>query len=303
MKHQHQATVPKKTQCKLAIAVFLTLGFAAVEYIVGKLSNSLALIADAGHMITDSLGLFLALIAGMLSSRPANKKFTYGYGRIQMLAALINILLLSAVVIHILADAFFRLYNPVMVDIYQMAPVAALGLVINIAVFFVLHDKQATSNMKAAQLHVLGDMLGSIGALIGAGLIYLFGWHIIDPIISILICIILSKMILKLGRRVMYQATDGVPPHIDIKDVEAAILNSDPSLKSIHDIHIWQSCDKYISLTAHVETSALNSNWNNILYNIHDALQTYDIEHITIQPEFGGGYCDLETNTTQETTR
>lgn len=296
MKHHHQTVVPKKTQFKLAVAVFLTLSFAAAEYIVGKLSNSLALTADAGHMVTDSIGLLLALIAGILSTRPANKKFTYGYGRIQMLATLINILLLSAVVTHILTDALIRLYNPATVDIYQMVPVAALGLVINVAVFFVLRDKQATSNMKAAQLHVLGDMLGSIGALIGAGLIYLFNWHIIDPIVSILICTILSNMILKLGRRVMYQVTDGVPPHIDIKEVETIILRSDSSLKKIHDIHIWQSCDKYISLTAHVETSVLNSNWNNILYNIHHALQAYNIEHITIQPEFEGGYCDYETH-------
>lgn len=296
MEHQHQSSVSTKTQAKLALAVILTLSFAAVEYFVGLISNSLALMADAGHMMVDSIGLLLAFIAAYLSTKPANNTFTYGFGRIQMLAALINLMLLTLVIIHILMDAFERFSNTLQVNVSQMAPVAALGLVINIAVYFVLRDKNSTTNMKAAQLHVLGDMIGSIGALIGATIIYFTQWHIVDPIISIFICIILARMTITLAKRVLYQATDGVPPGIDVEEVTQAILGCDSSLENIHDIHIWQSCDKYISLTAHVETTSLNSEWNHILYKIHTELKHYGISHITIQPEFLGGYCDLVYN-------
>ena len=300
MEHQHQSAISTKTQVRLAIAVLITLGFACVEYYVGLISNSLALMADSAHMAVDSIGLLLAFIAAYLSTKPATNTFTYGFGRIQMLAALINLILLSVVIIHILVDAFHRFSNTLEVNIHQMAPVALFGLIINVVIYFVLRDKNSTTNMKAAQLHVLGDMIGSMGALVGAAIIYFTQWHIVDPIVSIFICIILTRMTVKLAKRVLHQATDGVPPGIDIEDVTKVILACDDTLVNIHDIHIWQSCDKYISLTAHVETTKLNSEWNNILYKIHTDLIPFNITHITIQPEFMGGYCNLMENIKEE---
>ncbi len=296
MQHDHSAAgLPKQSSGKLISAVIVTFGFATIEYVTGIVTGSLALKADAGHMVVDSMSLVVALVSALIATKTANERYTFGFSKIQIPAAIINILLIVLIIFHIGADAIQRFSDPVSVSATGMLPVAILGLIVNVAVFFLLHDKNANTNIRAAQLHVLGDMLGSIGAIIGALLIIAFGWQWIDPLISVGICLMLLSMTVKLSKRVANDAIDGVPEGIDVPAVSATILSVDPSLKRIHDLHIWKSCDKYISLTAHVETNRLNTDWNDILFRIHQALKMHGIEHVTIQPEALGGYCDIHT--------
>lgn len=294
MQHQHFSHHEAGYNGKIFTALVVILLFAGIEYVVGRMSGSLALVADAGHMVTDGVALLIALGASLLSARPSSAKFTYGFGRLKLLSSLINVILIFTVIMNIASDAFSRLENQVVVDIYQMAPVAALGLLVNIATFFILHSKDESMNMKAVRLHVMGDMLGSIGALIGAAVIYFTDWHIVDTGISLFLCFVLLSMGIRLSKDIIYQSVDGVPPNVSTEKVKAIILDSDPVVTDIHDLHIWQSCDKYISLTAHIDVKHMPDNWNEILYKLHRELKDDGIEHITIQPEILGGYCAID---------
>ena len=285
MEHNHSGnTINKGKHNKIKIAFFLTLFFALVEYITGTVFNSLALIADSIHMATDSIALFIASVAIYLSSKPATKKFTFGLGKIEVAAAIINVLLIFYVVLGIGYEAYTRIGSDIEINASGVILVSSIGFVVNLIVFLMLHYGYENLNTKAAKLHVIGDLLGSVAAIISGVIILTTGWVIFDPIMSFIVCAILMKMSIGLTKTIIYSLMDAVPENINIKEIETLIIDTDEKIKSIHDLHIWKSADKEISLTAHIDLIDLNG-WNEIILKINERLKKKGILHVTIQPE------------------
>lgn len=285
MKHDHSGnSIDSSKRYKIYFAFLITFGFAFVEYTTGKIYNSLALLADAGHMFTDSVGLFIAAIAMYLGSRAANNRHTYGISKIEVAAAIINIFLVCFIVVDILYETYGRFENSVTIDGAGILGVATLGLIINIIVFTLLHYGHENLNTKAAKLHVLGDIFGSIAAIFSGLMIYFFNMAIFDPIFSLIICIVLVKMVVGLTKEVYYVLLDAVPNDISVDKIKEEILNIDECFIGIHDIHIWKSSSTEISLTAHLDVTTLD-NWTCLIYQINEILSKHGIEHVTVQPE------------------
>ncbi len=268
----------------LATAVFLTLVFACVEVAGGYLSNSLALLSDAGHMLTDSASLFFALVASFLASRPASARFSFGLAKIEIIAAFFNAIMMLVVVAWIVVEAIGRFYEPQQVHGASVFIVALIGLTVNIAVAWTLSRDSKNINTKAALLHAMGDLLGSIAA-IAAGLIVFFGGpSVVDPILSIFV----SLLILKSAVGVLSESTrlllDGVPAEISYEKVGSAISEI-PQVCSVHDLHIWDMSSGKVALSAHVAVRDLEQ-WPDLLAMIRERLEAdFSIKHITLQPE------------------
>lgn len=285
MEHDHSGNkINKSKHNKIKLAFFITLIFALVEFLTGEYFNSLALIADAGHMVTDSIALLIASIAIYLSSKPATEKYTFGIGKVEVAAAIINLILIFVVIIDIGYEAYTRINTDIVINASGVILVATLGLFINIIVFFMLHYGYENLNTKAAKLHVIGDLIGSIAAIISGLIIYFYGLVIFDPIMSAIVCLILLKMSFTLTKSILHTILDAVPENIDINILQKEIIDIDEKIISIHDIHIWKSSDKEISLTAHIDLKDLTT-WNDILIKINKKLLEHKITHVTVQPE------------------
>ena len=212
---EHQHYFADRSQSVLAWALGLTLFFAGVEVVFGFVSNSLALISDAGHMVTDSAALGLALLAQLIAKRPPTAKHTFGFGRSEALAAFVNGLVMLGVVAWISYEAIQRLFKPEPVQGGMVMVVAAIGLAINMIVAWVLsHDKESM-NTKAALIHVMGDLLGSVAAIISGAIIAYTGWMPIDPILSIFVSLLILKSTFAVIKDSFHFLMKGVPHHID----------------------------------------------------------------------------------------
>jgi cobalt-zinc-cadmium efflux system protein len=229
----------------------LTATYAAAEVVGGWLANSLALLADAGHMLTDIMALSLALLASWIARRPPDTARTYGYQRTEILAALINGVALIVIALFILSEAWHRFQSPLTVEHRLMAAVAAGGLLINLAGAWILRGAHRGLNVRAAYLHVLGDLLGSVGALLAAGLIALFGWQWADPVASAAIAVIIVFSAAKLVLASINVLMEGVPAHLDIEEVQRS-LRGTPGVGDIHDLHLWSLGGQTPLLTAHL---------------------------------------------------
>lgn len=265
-------------------ALLLTLIFAAVEFVVGWWGGSLALMADAGHMLTDSTALGLAAIAAWISTRPADQRHSWGHGRAEIIAALINgsamLILVSVIAWH----AVERFSNPVEVQGTAVLIVAAIGLGINLAVLKVLHGGKDNINVHGAMLHVIGDLLGSIAAVASGAIILLTGWTPIDPILSLLICGLILIAAIRLIRSALGVVMEQVPARIDLEQVRAAMTEVD-GVCEIHDLHIWQISSERIALSAHVVVEQL-ADWPDQLTRLNTLLlEQFGIDHPTLQPE------------------
>jgi len=291
--HAHEFQALRETsRSRLLLVLGLTSVFLIVEVAGALLTGSLALLADAGHMLTDVAALALALFAMWFSARPATPQRTYGYHRAEILAALANGLLLVGIVIYILWEAFQRLQNPPEIDSFPMLLVAAAGLLVNLAGAWILTQSTERSlNVQGAYLHVLGDALGSIGVLVAAGIMLLTGWYLADPIISVVI----GLVILYSGWDLIRQTTDvlleAVPSHIDLEEVRAEML-SIQGVESVHDLHIWTLTSGFVSLSAHVVVEDVSRDGQRVLMALRDTLlHRFGIGHTTIQIE-GRDYPD-----------
>jgi cobalt-zinc-cadmium efflux system protein len=267
----------------LVWALVLTLSFAAVEAIFGFWSGSLALLGDAGHMLTDSASLALAAVALWLSRRPPSPRHTYGLGRVETLAALVNVLLMVAVVAAIAVVAIRRILVPVAVNGEAVTIVAIVGLAINIGVAWLLMKGEQTMNTRGALLHVLGDLLGSIAALLAGAVILYTGWTPIDPLLSLLICAIVLASSLRLLREVLHALLEGVPAHLSLAGIGRA-LASLPGVRSVHDLHVWTLSSNRVALSAHLVVDSLTK-WPAILAGAKEILHEQGISHFTLQPE------------------
>ena len=272
----------------LRSALLLTLVFAAVEFAVGWWGGSLALMADAGHMLTDSTALGLAAIAAWIASRPADHRRSWGNGRAEILAALFNGLVMLVLVAVIVHSAFERFRNPVEVKGVAVLIVAAIGLGINLAVLRVLHGGKSNINVRGAMLHVMGDLLGSVAALASGAVILLTGWTPIDPILSLVICSLILIAAIRLIRTALGVVMEQVPAGIDLEQVRAAMSEVD-GVVEVHDLHIWQISSERIALSAHIVVDRLRD-WPDQLAEINRMLaERFDIDHPTLQAEPAGG--------------
>jgi cobalt-zinc-cadmium efflux system protein len=272
----------------MTAALVLTCIIALVEGVGGWLTHSLALLSDAGHMWTDVSALGLALLAAWFAARPANRKRTYGYARLEILSALINGVLLLAVTVFIVVEALERLKRPSPIHLGPMALVASIGLGANLIAMSVLHAGQSL-NARAAFLHVLGDALSSFGVLAAAGVMYFTGWFWVDPVISI--CI--SAVIVVGAWRVLREAVDvlleTVPPHVDMDAVEA-LLRDLPEVRAVHDLHVWTVGSGMVALSAHlvVDDPASCENDSILVAAKRALVERFSIDHSTLQIESEG---------------
>ena len=281
--HAHHGHHGADSGSALVWALVLTLGFAAIEALAGLWSGSLALLGDAGHMVTDSASLGLAAFAVWLGRRPPSQRHTYGLGRVETLAALLNVLFMVIVVAGLSVAAIGRVLEPVSVNGRAVTLVALIGLSINIGVAWLLMRGEQTMNVRSALLHVIGDLLGSVAALISGAVITFTGWTPIDPILSILICLLILGSSLRLLHEVLTALLEGVPPHLSVAQVGSA-LAAVPGVNSVHDLHIWTLSSNRVALSAHLIVDQMER-WPEVLAAARHVLQHQGIEHATLQPE------------------
>lgn len=270
----------------LGVAVVLTLGFAAAEFTAALISGSIALMADAGHMVTDSTALFLALVAQWIAKKPPTETSSYGHGRIEALAAFVNSLAMLGLAIWISIEALDRFTSPHPIAGDTVIVVAVLGLIVNLVVAWVLSRDQESLNTKAALVHVLGDLLGSVAALASGLVIHFTGWTPIDPILSIFVCLLILKStwaLLKSSYRILMEH---VPESVSFRQV-ASDMRAIAPVEHVHNLHIWETSPGHITLTAHLVVSNLQA-WPAGLTALQTMLrERHGIDHATLQPELG----------------
>lgn len=276
--HHHAGAGPR-----LVGALLLTLGFAAVEAASGFISGSLTLLGDAGHMVTDSASLGLAAFAVWLARRPPSQQHSYGLGRVETLAALANVVFMIVLVVGISVAAIGRFLEPVAVDGGSVTLVALLGFLINVGVAWLLMHGEQTMNTRGALLHVLGDLLGSVAALVAGAVIVVTGWTPIDPLLSLLICVLVLASSLRLLREVLRALMEGVPAHLSLPHI-GRVLAAVPGVVSVHDLHIWTLSSNRVALSAHLLVGDF-AQWPQILEAARHELLHQGIEHVTLQPE------------------
>ena len=266
------------------LAFLLTLVFAAVEAAAGLLSHSLALMSDAGHMATDSAALALAGFAGWVAGRPASRRHSYGLGRVEVMAALVNTLLMLVIAAGIVLEALARFRAPPAVHAPVVMGVGALGLGVNFIIYKVLERGHGGLNVHASLLHVLGDMLGSAAAFTAGAVILLTGWLPIDPLLSVFIAVLILFSGLRLLREASHVLLEGVPSHMDLAEIGRSMAGIE-GVGSIHDLHVWCVSSDEVALSAHVVIQDM-SRWDPVYQGLKSHLhEAYGIEHITLQPE------------------
>lgn len=273
---------------RLFAALVITATFMVVEAAGGFLAHSLALIADAGHMLADSASLLLAWFAVRAARRPADERRSYGYERFQVLAAFINGVTLLGLSLWIVVEALQRLVNPPEVAGAIMVVIAAIGLAVNAGMFWLLHHGDHEDlNLRAAVLHVLGDLLGS-GAAVAAGAVILTtGWMPIDPLLSILVAALILRSAWRLTRESGHILLEGVPGDVTPSALGAAVLDAVPEVRDVHHIHSWSLTGRRPMVTMHARLSE-GADSESTLRAIHQALaQRFGLHHVTVQIEFG----------------
>jgi cobalt-zinc-cadmium efflux system protein len=282
--HHHHAPGDGHT---LTWGFALTAGFAIIEGVGGWWAGSLALFGDAGHMISDATALGFAVLAARVARQPPSARHSYGFGRAEVVAAVVNSLLMVAVVVAIAIAAVRRLHTPTPVAGDTVMGVAFAGLLINIGVAWILSRGERTLNSRAALIHVMGDLLGSIAALTAGAVIQFTGWTPIDPLLSLFICALILYSALRLLREALHVIMEGVPPDLDLREVGRAMAMTQGVL-SVHDLHIWALSSGRVMLSAHVVISDM-TRWEDTLTALRELMHArFDIDHVTLQPELDG---------------
>jgi len=285
MSHTHSGS-----QRRVTIALVLTGTFMLVEVVGGILSGSLALLADAGHMLTDTMALGLSAMAFHVSRRPPDGSLTYGYQRFQILAAFVNGLSLLVIVGWILFEAFSRFLNPREIMAETMLVIATVGLVVNLISFVVLHTGDRDNlNMRGAALHVAGDLLGSIAAIVAALVIITTGWVLIDPLLSIVVAGLILRSAWSLVKRSAHVLLEGAPEWLDVDAMQQRIIDHVPGVDGIHHVHIWGLTPQQLMLTMHVTVSEPIASQSAVIRDVKTLLQQeYGVGHSTIEIEIDG---------------
>src|SRR3989475_11338605 len=280
----YRAPINVETRRRLTLALAITAVVMLVEMIGGWLAGSLALLADAAHMLADVAALALALVAAWVAQRPATPERSFGFMRLEILAALLNGAVLFAIAIGIGVEAWHRLRVPQLVNGRLLLGVAAGGFAANLAAAVVLHrGHQHSLNQRGAYLHVLGDLLGSVGALVAGVIILAFGWLLADPLISMLI----GLLVLGSAWRLVKESTDvlleAAPSHIALSDVHDRIA-SVPGVESVHDLHLWTVTSGVVAMSGHLVVKNPTDN-QPVLEAVQDRMRALGIAHVTVQME------------------
>ncbi|MGH8855870.1 MAG: cation diffusion facilitator family transporter [Telluria sp.] len=284
----HAHTIEGRSQVALSVALGMTLLFAVVEAVTGVISNSLALISDAGHMVTDAAALGLALMAQAIARRPPSARHSFGFVRAEALAAFVNSLAMLALVAWIGWEAMQRLLHPEPVQGGVVLVVAALGACINLLVAWVISRDNQSINTRAALVNVMGDLLGSLAAIASGAIIYFTGWVRIDPILSIFVALLILRSTSGILRESYHFLMEGVPAQIDYLQVGANLKAVDGVL-DVHDLHVWDMSPGHPALIGHLEIASLER-WPVVLAAVRAMLrEKHGIDHVTLQPEAAGG--------------
>jgi cobalt-zinc-cadmium efflux system protein len=283
--HSHKERHGAGALKNLRLALGLTFVYMLAEAVGGWFANSLALIADAGHMLTDVAALTLTLAAIWFASRPATAEKTFGYYRLEILAAFVNGVALVLISLWVIYEAFERLNAPPQVKGLELTLVAVGGLIVNLICAYLLHSNQEHDlNLRGAWLHVIGDALGSVAAIVAGVLILSFGWVWADAATSFLISLIIVFSAWHLIRESVNILLEGTPAHINLAAVEAEILQTE-GVEGVHDLHIWTISSGIEALSAHVRHGE-NIVQANLLRNLREKLhECFGIDHLTIQME------------------
>lgn len=281
--HHHAAAAPGGA---LRFAASVTVAFALLEALGGVWTGSLALLSDAGHMLTDGAALALGAIAAWMARRPPSQRHSYGLGRAEVLAALVNAAAMLLIVAAIAYESILRLQNPEPVNGAAAALIALGGLALNLWVMRRLAPHHHDMNARAARLHVLGDALGSVAALVSGVLIALAGWNVVDPVASLAICVLIGASALRLLRESLHALMEGVPRGLSVEAIGAEMARVEGVL-SVHDLHVWTLSGSRAALSAHVMVRSL-AQWEKILHDLQRRLhERFGIDHVTLQPETG----------------
>lgn len=286
--HDHTHGANKKV---LFISFLIITSYMIIEAIGGFLTNSLALLADAGHMLSDSISLAIALIAFKLAEKVANYSKTYGYKRFEIIAAVINGATLIGVALYIFYEAIDRFANPPEVATTGMLIISVIGLLVNILVAWIMMrggDTEDNLNMRGAYLHVLSDMLGSIGAIAAALLIMFFGWGWADPAASVIVAVLVLRSGYYVTKASLHVLMEGTPQNIDVEDVLQTIKKTE-GIQGVHDLHIWSITSGLNALSCHavVNDQLTIAESESMLHRIEHDLTHKGITHVTIQLETG----------------
>lgn len=279
--HSHQHA-PRRA---LSLALGLTAFFMLVEVVAGFWSGSLALLADAGHMLNDAAALGLSLLITWIAERPRTTKHTFGFRRAEVMGALINAVALGVAGILIVSEAIERIGAPTEVRGLGMMVVAVLGLLVNLASAWILARQGGSSiNVRAALFHVLSDALGSVAAIVAGALILTLGWNLADPIASLLIATFILWGAFRLLRDTTHVLMEGAPPGVDVEALEATIVETE-GVEAVHDLHVWSLVPGETLLSAHVVLRP-GAHGTDVARLVGVRLdQMHGVEHATIQPE------------------
>jgi cobalt-zinc-cadmium efflux system protein len=281
--HSHSHTNNKKA---LFWAFLLIATFMVVEVIGGVITNSLALLSDAGHMLSDAAALGLSLFAMKLGEKNATQSKTYGFKRFEIIAAALNGLTLIVISIYIFVEAYQRFTDPPEVQSLGMLTISVIGLLVNIIAAWILMsgDKDENLNVRSAFLHVIGDMLGSVGAITAALLIYFFGWGLADPIASVAVAILIIISGWRVTKDSFHVLMEGAPEQVKLDEVKDEILKI-PEVKDVHDVHVWSITSGVFMLSGHIAVEGEGSH-DRVLHKAQRLLHDkFGIDHSTLQVE------------------
>ncbi len=282
--HDHRHGVAEGPSRALGWSLALVLAFALLEVVVGVVSGSLALASDGVHMLTDAAALGLALGAQVFARREAGPRMSFGYGRAETLAALMNGIFYVGVLVFILVEAIARMRETPPIDVRYALPVAVAGLLVNAGVWRLLHGERHELNTRSALLHVIGDFAGSMIAIVALGTVWLTGWTLIDPILTLVICALLLVATMRLLRDSVRVLMNAVPEGVDAAAVESS-LRQTRGVHWVRDVHLWSLGDGSPALSAHVAIDQM-AEWPAILADIRAAMEErHGIRHLTLQPE------------------
>lgn len=286
--HGHHDHAHGANETRLFWASLITGGFMVVEAAGGLVAGSLALLADAGHMLTDFAGLFMAWLAFRFSRWPADGRRTYGFERLQVLVAFANGLALFVIAGAILVEAAKRLATPEPVLGGTMLAIAFVGLLVNIGVFFVLHGADRDNlNVRGAMIHVLGDLLGSVGAIVAALIILATGWTAADPIISVVVAVIILRSAWFVVRDSAHILLEGTPSQISLGEIESDLAKAVPDVEDIHHVHAWSITQERPMVTLHARICATADSDRTLLALKARLADRFGINHATVEIERG----------------
>ncbi|PAD29992.1 cation diffusion facilitator family transporter [Paenibacillus sp. 7523-1] len=286
--HGHHHAHPNNKKVLLFSFIIITL-YMIVEAVGGFVTNSLALISDAGHMLSDAVALGIALLAFTFGEKAVNTGKTYGYRRFEILAATLNGITLIAISLYIFYEAIGRFIHPPEVATVGMLIISIVGLLVNILVAWIMmrgSDTENNLNMRGAYLHVISDMLGSIGAIVAALLMMFFGWGWADPLASVIVAVLVLRSGFFVTKSSLHILMEGTPANVDVNDLVQTIKKVD-GVHGVHDVHVWSITSNLNALTAHIVVDGTLTIYEaeTLVQKIEHMLEHKDIKHVTLQVE------------------